>query len=187
MLALFLASAVAATPPAFTHPLALATYATVRGGAYSAEGLGGRARWEPFARAGLELYLEATIVNWQGGFRHDYPNGFSVYAPIAVGPVRFRPYLGACDVLSFVEPMQPGAPRADDVMLGAHAGLGTEVAVSRSWSLFADAQTDLYAGHDRSSGKWTGDVAEVLSPFWTGQVNVGVQLHLSRELFAADL
>lgn len=164
---------------AFDRPFALASYAAVRSGTYDARGVGGRARWQPFRRAGLDLYLEATVVDWPGGFRHDYPNGFSVYTPVNVGPVRFRPYVGFCDVISLVEPEQPGAPRADDVMLGAHAGVGAEWAFSRSWSVFADAQVDAYAAHDRVSGGWTGNVAEELVPVVTGQVNVGLQFHVA--------
>lgn len=178
MFAFLLASALA-DDTAFDRPFALGSYAAVRGGSYSAEGLGGRARWEPYEHAGIELYLEATHVNWEGGARHDFPNGFNLYTPVSVGPIRVRPYLGMCDVVSLVDPISPGAPRADDVMLGVHAGVGSEVAVARSWSVFVDAQTDLYAGHARSSAKWTGDVAESLSPFWTAQLNVGVELHLA--------
>lgn len=171
------------TAPARTRatdrPFAIGSYAAVRGGTYTASGVGGRARWQPFRRAGLDLYLEASVVDWEGGFRHDYPNGFSVYTPLDVGPIRVRPYFGFCDVVSLVEPTQPGAPRADDVMLGAHVGVGTEYAFGKSWSVFADAQVDAYAGHDRSSGNWTGNVAEDLMPIVTGQVNVGVQLHVA--------
>lgn len=177
------AAALQTTAPARTRatdrPFAIGSYAAVRGGTYTASGVGGRARWQPFRRAGLDLYLEATVVDWEGGFRHDYPNGFNVYTPLDVGPIRVRPYFGFCDVVSLVEPTQPGAPRADDVMLGAHVGVGTEYAFGKSWSVFADAQVDAYAGHDRSSGNWTGNVAEDLMPIVTGQVNVGVQLHVA--------
>ncbi len=164
---------------AWSRPFAVGAYVAGRGGAYTAGGVGGRARIQPFRHAGLDLYLELTAVDWPGGFRHDYPNGFSVFAAVPLGPVQLRPYFGFCDVISLVEPTQPGAPRADDVMLGAHAGVGADVAVSRSVSLFVDAQADLYAGHDRSSGGWTGDVAEDLVPMLTGQVNAGLQLHFA--------
>lgn len=172
------APAPAASPATFDRPLALASYAAVRGGSYVAEGLGGRARWEPVPHVGIDLYLEATHVDWPGGFRHDYPNGFSLYTPIGEGRVRVLPYAGFCDVISLVEPSEPGAPRADDVLLGVHAGVGAEVAVATSWSVFADAQVDVYAGHDRSSGAWTGSVAEDLQAFGTAQLNLGVQLHI---------
>jgi hypothetical protein len=175
---ILLAPALAEPVAAFDRPFAFASYAVVRRGDYAAAGVGGRSRWEPFRRAGIDMYLEATVVDWEGGFRHDYPNGFSIYTPIELGPVRVRPYAGFCDVVSLVEPTQPGAPRADDVMLGVHAGLGTEVAVAKAWSLFLDGQVDAYAGHDRASGGWTGSVAEDLQPFVTGQVNLGLQFHL---------
>lgn len=170
------------SPKAFDRPFAMASYGAVRAGTYSSAGVGGRARWEPGKTFGLDLYLEATVVDWEGGFRHDYPNGFSLYTALPVGPARIRPFAGFCDVLSFVEPTQPGAPRADDVMIGAHVGVGVELPITRAFSLFVDGQTDLYAAHDRSSGGWTGDVAEHLSPVWTGQVNAGIQLHLANPL-----
>ena len=178
---LSLAQAAPASPPnsAFDKPFSVGSYAAVRGGAYSAGGVGGRARWQPFAHAGLDLYAEATVVDGEGGFRHDYPNGFSVYVPVLVGPAQLRAYAGFCDVVSRVEPQEPGAPRADDLMLGAHLGVGAAVAVAPSWSLFLDAQADLYASHDRSSGGWTGNVDEALSAALTGQVNAGVQFHLT--------
>lgn len=173
---LVLAPLAFATP--FDRPWALGGYAAARDGSYAAGGVGGRARWEP-GPVGVETYLEATVVDWPGGFRHDYPNGFTVYLPLGGDRLRVRPGLGFCDVVSLVEPTQPGAPRADDVLLGAHAALGSELALSEGWSVFADAQVDVYAGHDRASGAWTGAVAESLQPFWTAQLNVGVQLHLA--------
>ncbi len=183
VLVLALPTSLAAEPPAaadaWDRPFVLASYAAVRGGSYAAGGVGGRARWEPGRRIGLDLYLEATHVDTPGGFRHDYPNGFSIYTPLQVGRFRVLPYLGFCDVISLVEPTQPGAPRADDVLIGAHAGVGMEFAITPSWSAFAQGQLDAYAGHDRASGDWTGDVAESLTPFVTGQLNVGVQFHIA--------
>lgn len=166
-----------AAQSAFDRPFAIAGYAAGRGGDYLAGGVGGRLRWEPVRWIGIELYLEATVVDWAGGFRHDYPNGFNVYLPFRAGHFRVRPFVGFCDVLSFVEPTEQGAPRADDVMLGVHAGVGAEWSLGTHWSLFADAQVDVYAGHDRASGGWTGNVDEDLTPFWTAQLNLGVQLH----------
>ena len=163
---------------AFDRPFAVASYAAVRGGSYEAGGVGGRIRIQPFARFGLDAYLEATVVDWEGGFRHDYPNGFNLYAALPIGPVRVTPYIGACDVLSFAEPVEKGGPRADDVMVGLHAGVGAEVAVASAFSVFVDGQGDLYGGHDRSMHGWTGDVGEALIPVVTGQVNVGVQYHV---------
>ena len=115
---------------AFDREFAVAVYATGQAGSYLSGGAGGRLRFEPFEWMGVEAYFEATLVDWQGGgFRHDYPNGFNVYIPARLGDWRVRPFLGFCDVLSFVEPEQDGAPRADDIMFGAHAGVGIEWAV----------------------------------------------------------
>ena len=165
-------------PHAFEREFAIAVYATGPTGSYHAGGVGGRLRWEPFDFLGVEAYLEATIVDWPGGgFRHDYPNGFNVYVPIRFDDLRLRPYLGFCDILSFVEPEQEGAPRADDVLFGVHGGLGAELAVHRMWSVFADAQANVYMGHDRTAEGWTGGVEEELTFFWNVQLNLGVQLH----------
>lgn len=166
-------------PPAFEQPIAVGAYGTARGGSYGARGVGGRFRWEPDAPVALELYLEVETVDWSGGPRLDLPNGFRIYRPIAWGPVRVKPGFGFCDIVSLVGPTQPDGPRADDVLLGVHADLGAEVAFSRSWSLFLDGQADVYAGHDRKSGGWTGDVGESLRPFATAQVNLGVQVHVA--------
>lgn len=166
---------------AFDREFGVAIYGTVHAGSYLAGGLGGRLRWELFEWLGLEAYLEATLVDWEGGgFRHDYPNGFNVYVPVRVDDFRFRGFIGFCDILSFVEPEQPDAPRADDVLFGAHAGIGAELAVHPMFSVFADLQVNVYAGHDRSAGGWTGGVQEELVPFWNVQLNVGTQFHAGR-------
>ena len=166
---------------AFDREFAVGVYATGHAGSYLAGGIGGRLRFEPFELLGVEVYLEATVVDWEGGgFRHDYPNGFNLYIPIRVDDVRFRPLVGFCDILSFVEPEQDGAPRADDVLIGAHAGFGAEFAVHSMGSLFVDLQVNLYGGHDRSVAGWTGGVGEDLVPFWNVQLNVGGQFHLGR-------
>jgi hypothetical protein len=169
------------TVHAFEREFAFGLYATGHTGSYLAAGLGARARWEPLELLGFEAYLEATLVESAlGGLRHDYPNGFNVYVPLRFGDFRVRPFAGFCDVLSFVEPAQPEAPRADDVLFGAHAGLGVEVAVHSMFSVFADLQANVYAGHDRTSQGWTGNVGEQLEPFWNVQLNLGAQLHAGR-------
>lgn len=170
---------------AFDREWSVSLYGTGHAGSYLAGGVGGRLRWQPFADdvpIGLEAYVEATIVDWPGeGFRHDYPNGFNVFFPARLSrDFRLRAFLGFCDILSFVEPAQEGAPRADDVMFGAHAGVGAEWAVHPMFSVFADAQFNGYAGHDRSSAGWTGGVDEEFSFFWNTQLNLGVQFHLGR-------
>jgi len=162
---------------AFDRHLAVAGYATGHAGSYRAAGIGGRVRWEPFRWFGLEAYLEATLVDWPGATRHDYPNGFNAYVPIRVGDFRIKPFLGFCDILSFIEPAERGAPRADDVLMGAHTGFGGEWSRGRLWSLFADVQLNVYAGHDRTAQKWTGGVEEEFAAFWNVQINLGAQLH----------
>jgi len=170
--------AAAQDPSPFDRPLAIGGYATGHAGSYLAGGVGGRLRWEPLSWLGLETYLEATLVDWDGGFRHDYPNGFNAFIPIRLGSsFRVRPYFGFCDILSFAEPAEQGAPRADDILLGAHLGVGGEMAVHRLWSAFVDVQFNGYAGHDRTSRAWTGGVDEELDFFWNVQLNLGMQLH----------
>ena len=162
----------------FDRQIALAAYATGHAGNYRAGGLGGRVRWEVLSWLGLEAYLEATLVDWPGTLRHDYPNGFNAFVPIRAGPFRVRPYLGFCDILSFIEPASEGAPRADDVLFGAHAGVGGEWGPSPVWSLFTDLQVNGYLGHDRTAQKWTGGVEESMGVFWNLQLNIGLQMHV---------
>lgn len=162
----------------FDREWAIATYATGQAGSYLAGGIGGRLRWEPFQWLGVEAYLEATLVDWPGGFRHDYPNGFNLYVPVRAGDFRFRPFFGFCDILSFIEPQQAHAPRADDVLFGVHGGAGVEWAVHSNWSLFADLQANFYMGHDRTVAGWTGGLGDDFSFFWNLQLNIGVQFHM---------
>jgi len=171
--------------PAFDREWGISVYGTGHAGSYYAGGIGFRLRWAPFDSnipLELEAYLEATIVDWPGeGFRHDYPNGFNVVFPIRLDErFRLRPFLGFCDILSFVEPAQEGAPRADDVLFGVHGGFGAEVAVHDMVSVYADLQANVYMGHDRASADWTGGVDEEFTFFYTGQLNIGVQMHLGR-------
>jgi len=161
----------------FDRHFALASYATGHAGNYRAAGLGGRIRWEVLSWLGLEAYLEATLVDWPGALRHDYPNGFNAFVPIRLGKFRVRPYLGFCDILSFIEPAEAGAPRADDVLFGAHAGVGAEWGASALLSFFTDLQVNGYVGHDRTAGQWTGGVDESMDLFWNVQLNIGVQMH----------
>jgi hypothetical protein len=158
--------------------LAAAFYVTGHAGSYLAGGVGGRLRYEPFEWLGVEAYLEATIVDWPNTIRHDYPNGFNVYFPIRVGDVRVRPLLGFCDILSFIEPVEQDAPRADDVLFGAHVGVGVEWAVYQYVTVFADLVANGYLGHDRTAEGWTGGVGEEFVPFWNVALNIGAQLHV---------
>ncbi len=166
----------------FEREWAIGGYATGQLGSYRAGGIGGRLRWEPLDWLGIETYLEATLVDWAGGgFRHDYPNGFSLYVPVRMGDFRIRPFLGFCDIISLVEPAQPHAPRADDVLMGAHAGVGGEWGFHDMWSLFADLQVNVYAGHDRTVAGWTGGLDSQLVPFWNVQLNIGAQFHMGHK------
>lgn len=170
---------------AFEREWALGLYGTGHAGSYFAGGIGARLRWEPFDESiplGIEVYLEATLVDWPGGgFRHDYPNGFNLFIPIRIGEdVRLKPYAGFCDILSFVEPEQDGAPRADDVLFGLHAGFGAEFAVHTMFSLFVEAQFNGYMGHERTAEGWTGGVGEEFTFIWNTQLNLGVQFHAGR-------
>ena len=171
--------------PAFEREWAISLYATGHAGSYFAAGAGGRIRWQPFDPSvpiGFEAYVEATLVDWAGeGLRHDYPNGFNIFVPVSLSrDFRLRAFLGFCDIISLVEPAQPDAPRADDVLFGAHGGVGAEWAVHSMFSVYADAQANVYMGHDRSSMGWTGGVGEEFTVFWNAQLNLGVQVHLGR-------
>jgi hypothetical protein len=164
----------AAPSSPFDKQLALAVYGTGHAGSYLAGGVGGRLRWEFFEWLGVEAYLEATLVDWPGGIRHDYPNGFSFFVPIRAGDFRFRPYLGICDILSFIEPEQPHAPRAGDVLIGARPAQASASRCIRSSSVFADLQANFYAGHVARGG-WTGGVGGGLHALLEHQLNIGVQ------------
>lgn len=164
---------------AFARPFALAGYAAGQAGAYGAAGVGGRARWEPFPRLGVEVFSEHLAVQWPGGFRHDHPIGFNLYAPFAVTEtVRVRPLLGFCAVFSFIEPEKPSGPRADDILFGAHAGMGVEIAIEDRISWFFDAQVIGYLSHDRTLHGWTGGVGDQLRTLAVFQPATGLQIHL---------
>lgn len=164
---------------AFERPFALGAYASGWAGSYLAGGIGGRARWEPFAELGIEVFGEGHIVEWNTGIRHDHQIGFNLYTPIAIEPwLRLRPLFGFCSVFSLVEPTDSSSPRADDVLFGAHAGLGLEVAVEAWGSFFVEAQAAVWAGHDRTQTRWTGAVEDTYAPFGTAQLIVGFAVHL---------
>jgi len=175
-----LASEGAPPPSPFERPFALGANAVGWAGGYTAGGVGGRVRWEFLPRAlGIDLVSEHLIVDWPGGLRHDHPFGFNVYVPIALSKgVRVRPLLGFCTVLSFVEPKHAGAPRADDILVGAHGGAGIEIAVDERVSWFLDAQAIVYLAHDRTTRDWTGQVASNVGPIAVFQPATGLQLHL---------
>ena len=83
-----------------------------------------------------------------------------------------------CVVASFIEPEEPQGPRVDDVLVGAHAGAGFDVALSRWVSLFAEGKAVVWVGHDRSVHGWTGALANEVQPFVVGQAQLGLTVHL---------
>ncbi len=162
----------------FDNILGLGAYGAGKGGAYSGGGVGGRIRLEPWSWLGVDLFGEALLIDSPTGIRHDHPIGFNLYVPIRLGPVRLRPLLGACVTFSFIHPTEPDAPRADDVLFGAHAGVGFELALHRRLSFFVEGKAIVWVGHDRSVQGWTGAVGNEMTPFVVGQGNVGLMFHL---------
>lgn len=170
-------------PPASTSPFdktwALAGYVATWQGSYASAGLGGRLRFEPIDWLGLDLFAEAHLVDWPGTIRHDYPIGFNLYVPFALTDwLRVRPMIGLCAVFSFIEPANAHAPGADDVIFGAHAGGGIEVALAEWASVFLDGQAVGWFGHDRAVLQWTGHVEEELGITMGAQGSLGLQIHL---------
>lgn len=162
----------------FERPFAFASYGTAWAGSYGGAGVGGRIRWEAFRYLGLDLFGETLLVQNPTGIRHDHPIGFNLYVPLRLTEkLRVRPLVGMCAVVSFIQPTEPGAPRADDILLGIHAGLGAEYALWRFFSLFLDVKGVGWTGHDRSVGGWTGSVANEVKGFVVGQANLGIAVH----------
>jgi len=163
----------------YERTFGLGAYATGWHGAYGGYGVGGRIRVEPWRFLGVDLFGEALLVATPAGVRHDHPIGFHLYVPFSLTEsVRLRPLLGMCVVASFIEPVEPRAPRADDVLVGAHLGAGLDVALHSRVSLFAEAKAVVWVGHDRSVQGWTGAVGNQVQPFVVGQAQVGLMVHL---------
>ncbi len=165
---------------AFERPFALSAYGVGWAGAYTAGGVGGRARWEMVpGRFGVEVLAEHLVVDGPGGFRHDHPIGFNLYVPLRVSrAVRLRALAGACTVFSFVEPEHAGAPRADDILFGVHGGAGLEVALHPRVSWFFDAQAIGYLAHTRTGQGWTGSVGASERVVAVLQPTTGLSIHL---------
>jgi len=160
------------------HDFAFGVYATGWAGSYLAGGVGGRLRWEMFDDFGVEVFGEAHLVESGSGIRHDHQVGFNLYVPIRLGAgFRLRPLFGFCTVISMIEPTEQLAPRADDVLFGAHAGLSLEWSANEWLALFVEAQGTGWAGHDRSVDRWTGAISDTYVPFGTAQVIVGTSAH----------
>jgi|GEM_PF-1199325 len=168
----------AAERNAFDRPFTFSGYVSGWAGSYLAGGIGGRVGWEPFPELGVEVFGEGHIVEWESGIRHDHQIGFNLYVPLEVLPnFRIRPLFGFCTVFSLVEPDSSSSPRADDVLFGAHLGVGIEVGVEQWGSWFLEAQGAMWAGHDRSQSRWTGAVEDTYAPFGTAQVITGFTIH----------
>lgn len=164
---------------AYRRPIAFGSYAVGWAGSYSAVGAGARARWEMIPELGVEVFGETLFVEHQGGIRHDHPVGFDLFIPVPITPwLRFRPLFGFCAVFSLVEPEEPHAPRADDILFGVHGGAGLELAIGTYVSFFLDVQANVWVGHDRAAQGWTGGIEDTYVPFGTAQVALGIQLHL---------
>jgi hypothetical protein len=134
-------------------------------------------RRSPFL--GLDLFGEALIVPVAHGLRHDHPIGFNLFVPFRIGQVvRLRPLLGMCVTPSFFHPEEPGAPRADTILVGAHAGGGLELALHDRLSFFLEAKAVAWFGNDRSVQGWTGAVGGDVRPFLLGQAQLGFTFHL---------
>ncbi len=173
----------AATPASpFDQPFALGGYSVGWLGAYDGIGIGGRARWEFWQRKlGVEVFGEALAVDWPGGSRHDWPIGFDVYRPFAIGSrVRALPLAGMCAVFSFITPGQEGGPPSNDVIFGLHGGAGLEVGIVGPLTVFVDAQAVWYLGHDRTAKAWSGSVSGAFSQAVVFQPNAGLALAFGR-------
>ena len=168
--------------PPLDRPFVFGLYGTSYHGAYNAGGIGARARLELVQGVvGVQVFAEGFMVEHPTSIRHDYPVGFDLYTPIRLSEgVRLRPFLGMCAMFSFIEPENKHAPRADDLLFGAHTGLGIEVAVGKFLSLFLDGKVTGYVGHDRSLGGWSAALDDELSLTGYAQVQLGVQVHLGR-------
>ena len=162
----------------FERRFGIGAYGTGWAGAYGAAGVGGRLRVEVTDWLGVDLFGESLAVQSPTGFRHDHPIGFNVYSPFSFGRFRVRPLLGMCVTFSFIEPAQATAPRADDVLFGAHLGAGVEYAFFKHLSAFAEAKGVVWFGHDRSVAGWTGAVGNEVTPFPVAQAQVGLTYHL---------
>lgn len=163
----------------FDRPFGLAVEGVGWAGDYAAAGAGGRARWEPFERLGVDVFAQALLVESAGGTRHDHPVGFSLYVPFELSSVvRLRPLFGFCAVFSMIEPEERGAPRADDILFGVHGGAGLEIALGSWLSLFVDVQGIGWIGHTRQAQGWTGAVDGDVRTYGVVEAAAGLQLHL---------
>lgn len=162
----------------FGRAFTFRAYGTGWEGAYGGVGLGGSLGWVPSRWVGLDLFGEGLLVQAPQGLRHDHPVGFNLFMPLRLSEyVQLRPLFGMCVVASLIEPAQAGAPRADDLLFGAHGGVAIDGALDRLFSAFVEVKAIAWAGHDRAVQGWTGAVGNTLHPFVVGQARVGLTLH----------
>lgn len=162
----------------YDRTFGIGAYATGWHGAYGGGGVGARVRLEPWRFLGVDLFGEALMVQSPAGVRHDHPVGFHLYVPFRFGEVvRVRPLVGMCVVASFIEPTEANAPRADDVLVGAHVGAGVDLKLHSRLSFFAEAKGIVWVGHDRSVQGWTGAVGNQVQPFVVAQAQLGFMVH----------
>ncbi|MBL9039115.1 MAG: hypothetical protein JNG84_11405 [Archangium sp.] len=170
--------AIERTASPFEHRFGFGAYVTGSAGAYSAGGVGGRIRVELTSWLGTDFFGEALLVSNPGGLRHDHPIGFNLFVPFSFGRLRVRPLAGMCVTFSFIEPLEPGAPRADDVIFGVHLGAGLELALHQRLSFFVEGKGMVWVGHDRAVAGWTGSVDNDISLSPLGQAQLGLTVHL---------
>ena len=162
----------------FARKFSVGGYGVGWAGSYLAGGVGWRMRWDALPFLGVEVFGESLLVEHQGGMRHDHPVGFDLILPVRFAPwVQMRVLAGFCAVFSFIEPPAEGGPRSDDVLFGAHAGLGFEFALASWVSLFADVQAIAYFGHGRYSQNWGSSVTDDLTTWGSVQGAVGTAFH----------
>lgn len=172
------ADAPVAPVTAFDHRFAVGVYALGWEGNYAAGGLGGRVRWDAFPALGFEVFAEHLLVEHAGSLRHDHPVGFNAFIPLRLSEhFRLKPFIGFCAVLSFVDPVQQGGERADDILFGAHAGVGLDYSFSQHWSAFLDVQGIAYAGHARYESGWSSALEGNVRVWGTLQAALGLQFH----------
>ncbi len=172
----------AAAPVAFDRPWAVGVYATGWEGPYGAAGIGGRLRFEVFPGSlGVEVFGESALAETPEGFelRHDHQVGFNLFVPFRFAhDWRFRPLLGFCAIFSFAEAEDPHLHDTEDILFGAHAGVGLEWSLTSWISVFVDAQAYAYSGHRYGKGRWTASLGSDLELTASIQAQAGLQLHL---------
>ena len=177
------AEVAAPSPPAPTDPFersfGFAAHYARWAGAYDADGVGFRIRWEPDFPLGIDLFAELLDVDVPAGSRVNVPVGFNLYVPweLAAG-LRVRALGGLCAQASFTSGGGESAPEAEDIQFGVHLGAGAELALGPQLSLFLDATYQGYWGHGHQVGTWTAAIDDELSRRDNLELGLGLQLHL---------